>query len=171
MAESLTMSVLNVSTLAEEYGVPDLASKLTAAEVPILSLDGHEVVPEQAWQGFVGMAVRAYELARTGEPHEIVIANGAGIDWGERRQQQLDRNPRLQPLLDRFTQFVEERIPGTTWHQNRWTRTYVTPDGRRWGLKLRSTRGLLLSGTRAGKQVVEYVNSPADFDRALSNLG
>jgi hypothetical protein len=169
VSESITIRVREVGTLAEDYGIPDLRSRLTSAGVALLSDGTRHLVPEDQWLRFVGDAIRAYSPTDDGlgvSEVSDVSGHDSGADWDSSYGAALRYDLRLRSLLDGFTTFMEQRA-SAIWRQNASTRTYMLPDGRKIGLRLRPTLGLLLYTLRHGGMKM-YVHSDADFERALN---
>jgi hypothetical protein len=167
--QQTAIEALDVASLAEEYGVRDLESLLAREGVPLFGKQDERKVAEESWRAFVGVALQRLAAAATlnGARGGATPASGNGGAWHPHYKQWLDKRPGHAKLLAEFTRAVLERIPGTTMQQNKTTVTFYLPNGRRFGLWLR-TEGLYLHATRNKDKKERTLNLDDSVDDAVN---
>lgn len=174
MSEKQSLAALDIADLENEFEVVDLAQHLEQEGFSPVELYGKQLIPEVSWKRFIHNLIQR-DAMQPGSTQGDRVAIGVDADaggpttWGERRTQQLARHPQLERLIGSFKEFITEALPGTTTQQNKWTITFVLPDGRRAGMKPR-VKGLWLYARRSGKTDGTWVKSPDDFEHGLSWL-
>jgi hypothetical protein len=158
--EVLSLKVLPVEELGQEYGIADLGARLSAAGYTIIPNDGRQFVVAHDWHSYVRGLINAAPTKKA--------PDSAG-GWNELNRAFLERYPDVKAILDGFLAYLTSKAPEIGRIQNRNSVTLDLPNHSQAGAYLKRA-GVWLYATR-NHQVHEHIVTEASNTAYAQGLG